>query len=100
MQTGPSPVYFGPGSGLSLLEARSSKLATPSSVPERDPPPRQVVRGKLDRDAVAWEDADVVLPHLAGEMAENGVAVLRLDAEHGVRQGLGDAAVHRQRVGV
>src|SRR5690606_25404359 len=61
-------------------------------VPVDDTPLGQVVRRHLDVDAVAGEDADEELPHLAGEEAEDGVTVVELDAELGVGEGLGDDA--------
>jgi hypothetical protein len=60
-----------------------------------DPTPVEVVRRDLDADAVAREDADAEAPHLAGEMREDGVPVLELDAEHRVGQRLDDFAVER-----
>jgi hypothetical protein len=70
------------------------------AVTEGDAAAGEVVGGELDGDAVAGEDADVVLAHLAGEVTEDGVAVFEFDAEHGVGECLGDAAFHRQRVGI
>ena len=37
---------------------------------------------------VARQDADVVHAHLAGDVGQNLVAVVELDPEHGVREGL------------
>ena len=48
----------------------------------------QVVRRHLDLDLVAGQDADVVLAHAAGNVGRDHVAVLELDPEHGVREGL------------
>src|SRR5262245_56667444 len=58
----------------------------------------QVVRRELHLDPVAGEDADVVHPHLAGDVREHLVAVVELDAEHGVRQRLDDRAFEHDRV--
>jgi hypothetical protein len=41
---------------------------------------------------VTREDADVVTPHLSGNVTEHGVAILELDPEHCVREGLDDGA--------
>lgn len=46
-----------------------------------DSPLREIVRGQLDRYAVSWHDADVVLPHLAGDVSYNLMAVLELYAK-------------------
>src|SRR5439155_532752 len=47
---------------------------------------RQVVRRKLDADAVAGRDADEVATHAAGSVGDELVAVLELYLEHRVRQ--------------
>src|SRR3954470_16216 len=57
-----------------------------------DPPTGQVVRRKLDDDPVLGKDADVVLPHLAGDVSQHLVTIRKLHAEHGVRQGLDHSA--------
>src|SRR6186713_705148 len=54
----------------------------------------QIVGRKLDLDSVSRQDADVVPPHLAGNVAEDLVPVVELDLEHGVREGLHDLALH------
>ena len=48
----------------------------------------EVVGGELDLHAVAGQDADEVLAHLAGDVRQHLVLVLQLDAEHRVRQRL------------
>ena len=53
-----------------------------------DSPLRKVVRGQLDRHAVPWHDADVVLPHLAGDVSYNLMAVLEFDTKLSTRKGL------------
>src|SRR5262245_16302606 len=50
----------------------------------------QVVRRELDLHAVTGQDADVVAAHLAGDVTEDHVVVVELDAEHRVREGLHD----------
>src|ERR1700755_141993 len=57
-----------------------------------NPPTGQVVRRELDDDPVLGKDADVVLPHLAGDVSQYLVTVSKLHAEHGVRQGLDHSA--------
>src|SRR5712691_11694115 len=64
-----------------------------SSVAVGDAAAVQVVRGELDLDFVAREDADVVLAHLAGDRRENAVAALELDPEHRAGQRLYDLAL-------
>src|SRR4029453_14990433 len=72
-------------SQILFTEARTFMAS--SLVPVDDAPPAQVVRGQLDQDAVARQDPDEVLPHLAGNVGENAVLVVQLDAEHRVREG-------------
>ena len=55
---------------------------------------REVVRRDLDRDGIAAQDADVVLPHLAADVGGDDMAVFQLDAEGGVGKGLDDGAFH------
>ena len=46
----------------------------------------KVVRRKLHRYLVPWEDLNKMHPHLAGDMSQHHVLVLQLDLEHGVGQ--------------
>src|SRR5215211_5667510 len=59
-----------------------------------DPPTIQVVGRDLDLHPVAREDPDAVAPHLAGRIAERLVAVVELDPEHPVAEGLDHLALH------
>src|SRR5690349_9865062 len=52
----------------------------------------EVVGAELHDHAVFGDDADVVLPHLAGDRGEDLVPVAQLHAEHRVGQRLGDHA--------
>lgn len=49
----------------------------------------QVVRRDLDADLVPGEDADAKAAHLAGQMGQQLVTVVQLDAEHEIGEGLG-----------
>jgi hypothetical protein len=60
--------------------ARRRRLAL-LQVPEGDAPLGEVVGRKLQRDAVAGQDADVVLAHLAGAVGDQAVAVFQHDTE-------------------
>src|SRR6266545_4880918 len=60
----------------------------PLPVSVDDPPPREIVRGKLHQDPVSREDSDVVHSHLSRDMGQDLVAIVKLDPEHGVRQRL------------
>ena len=60
-----------------------------------DPTSIEVVRRDLDAHAVSGEHADAEAAHLAGEVREDGMAVLELHAEHRVGQRLDDLAVER-----
>src|SRR3954468_22826582 len=59
-----------------------------------DAPAVEIVRRQLDLDPVARQDADVVAPHLAGDVPEDLVVVVELHAEHRVGEGLHDLALH------
>src|SRR6478736_4503163 len=72
----------------------SNSLFSSSLGAEHDPCPAQVVRCQLDGDLVAGQDADVVHPHLSGDMAENHMAVLQLHTKRGVGQILENLALH------
>ena len=54
----------------------------------------KVVRGHLDRHLVAWDDANVVLPHLARDMPEDLDAILELDLKGRVREIFENFATH------
>src|SRR4029079_15295716 len=69
-----------------------------SLVSIRDTASGEVVGGELYLHLVAGEDADVVHPHLAGDVSQHLVPVLQLDAEHRVRQRLDDRALEHDRV--
>ena len=60
-----------------------------------DATPVEVVRRDLDAHAVPGEDADAESAHLAGQMREDGMPVLELDAEHRVGKRFDDLAVER-----
>jgi hypothetical protein len=56
-------------------------------LPEDDSALGQIVGGEFDLDAVAGEDADEVLAHLAGDVAEDlAVGVVETKLEHRVGQ--------------
>src|ERR1700722_11670320 len=62
---------------------------------------RQIVRGKLHLDAIAWEDADEMLSHLAGDDAEDllsAVGRVQTQLEHGVGQGGGNSRLKFNRL--
>jgi hypothetical protein len=64
-----------------------------SAIPVCNSAAREVVRRQLNLHLVAREDPDVVLPHLPRDRRENAVASFDFDAEHRIRQGLGDLAL-------
>ena len=68
-----------------------------SALAEDDASASQVVRRKLDLDPVSGNDADVVFPHLAGQMGQDDVSILNLYPEHGVGERLSDHAFHFDR---
>src|SRR5438270_9351594 len=54
----------------------------------------QIVRRKLHRDFVTRDDANEMLPHLAGDMSEDVALTGEIDSEHRPRQNLGHRAFH------
>src|SRR5262245_11563034 len=66
--------------------------------PVRNATTRQIVGGQLDLDPIAGQDADEVQAHLARDVRQHAVAVVELDPEHRVRQGLDDLPLHLDRV--
>src|SRR5690606_29510899 len=79
-----------PGAGLVAfigyaLSREGAKRAGPSARPIDDAALRQVVRRELDRDPVAFEDADIVFPHSAGDVRGDDVPVVELHAKGRVR---------------
>src|SRR5439155_27136753 len=69
-----------------------------SAVPVDDPAPREVVRRELHEHPVTRQDPDVVHPHLAGDVGEDLVTVVELDAEHRVRERLDHRSLDLNRV--
>ena len=67
-------------------------------VPVGDPTTSQVVRRQLNLDAIAGQNSDVMHPHFPRDMGQNFVAVFEFDAEHCVRQRLGDRSFQNDRV--
>src|SRR6188472_3113449 len=58
----------------------------------------EVVGGELYLHLVPRQDPDVVHPHLPGDVRQDLVAVVQLDAEHGVGEGLQDRAFQHDGV--
>lgn len=71
-----------------------SKRASASFRTEHDPGAGQVVGRELHGDLVSRKDADVVHPHLAGNMPEYYVSIFKLDPERRVGQRFKDLALH------
>ena len=69
-----------------------------SLVPVGDPTSGEVVRSQFHLDLVAWEDPDVVHPHLPGNVREYLVSVVEFDLEHGIRQRFEDLALEYNRI--
>ena len=67
-------------------------------VPIGDPATSEVVGRQLNLDAIAGQNSDVVHPHFPRDMGQNFVAVFEFDAEHCVRQRLGDRSFQNDRV--
>src|SRR4051794_40377888 len=77
-----------------LIRSRASLTRGSLFVAVGDSAAIEVVRRELDLDAVARKDADVVPAHLSGDVAEHVMSVVKFDAEHRVREGLGDLTLH------
>jgi hypothetical protein len=58
----------------------------------------KIIGRKLDRDAISWQDTDIMHTHLTRDMSEHDVAVLELDSEHSIRQRLYDRAFKFDRI--
>ena len=69
-----------------------------SLVSIRDTTPGEVVWGELYLNSVAWENADVVHAHLAGDVSQHFVAVLEFDTEHCIRERFDDRAFQHDGV--
>ena len=65
---------------------------------ENDPRATQIVGRQLDGDLVAGEDADVVHPHLAGNVGKDFVSIFELDAEHRVGKWFNHYSLNEDRV--
>src|SRR3989337_2057709 len=74
-------------SHIGLTEGRTF-IGLPLLQSKGDPAAREVVRRELDLDAVAREDADVVLAHLPGDRGEDAVTRGQLHPEHRARERL------------
>src|SRR5690242_12192792 len=67
-------------------------------VTEVDPSLGEIIGRQLDGDAIAGEDADAILLHLAGGIGEGLMAIVETNAEPRVRQELGHHAVEFDQV--
>ena len=73
-------------------------MTSPSLVAVGDATPAEVVGRELHLDTVTTDDADVMHAHLAGDVGQNLMAVLQLDTEHGVGEGLDDLPLQDDRI--
>jgi hypothetical protein len=69
-----------------------------SLVPVGDSASGEVIWGEFHLDLVAWQDADVVHAHFAGDVRQYLVPVVEFDLEHGVRQRFEDLALEDDRI--
>jgi hypothetical protein len=69
-----------------------------ASVSESDATFVQVIGSYLDSHAVTRRDFDEVLPHLAGYMGKDLVAVGQLNLIHGCRQDFRNHAIHLNQI--
>ena len=61
-----------------------------------NPAAREVVAGHFDLDFIAHYNADIIPPHLAGQVRQQDMTVFELNPESRVRQGFNDFAVYRK----
>src|SRR3954462_2597424 len=83
----------GRSSSAPMASMSASSPRTALAVAVHDARAVQVVGRDLHAHAVARQDPDPEAPHLAGDVAQDLVAVVELDAEHGVGEGLHDLAL-------
>jgi hypothetical protein len=63
-------------------------------VPVRDPTAGQVVWRHFYDNPIVWQNPDVVHPHLATNVSQNLMAIVELDPEHRIWQGLTNSPLH------
>lgn len=56
------------------------------------PAPRQVIGRKLHRHPIPGENLNKMHPHLAGDMGQNSVTIIKLNPEHRIRERLDNGA--------
>src|ERR1700749_2322702 len=66
--------------------------------PEHDASTTQIVRGQFHGHLVAGEEADVVHPHLSGDVTENHVPVLQLHTKRRIGKILENLTLHMNDV--
>ena len=67
---------------------------TAGNMAERNATLGQVVRGHLERDFVAGEDADVVFAHFPGGISDHVVTIVQRYAKTRIRQDFVNGTVH------
>ena len=63
-------------------------------MPEGDSPFGEIVRRQFKGDLVARQDADVMLPHLAGGIGDQLVTIVEINAKTRIGEHFGNHAVH------
>jgi hypothetical protein len=58
----------------------------------RDSALSKIVRGQLNRNAVARYNSDEMLPHFTGDVSYDSMAVLKFDSKLSTREGLNYSA--------
>src|SRR5215216_508902 len=76
----------------------ATSLLLRSLVAVRDATSGEVVGGEFDLHLVPRQDPDVVHPHLPGDVRQDLVAVVQLEAEHGVGERRQDRALEHDGV--
>ncbi len=77
-----------------LLLVRRDSLFSP----ENNPRPTQVVRGQLNSDFVARENANIVHPHFPGNKPVNNVPIFQLNLESCIGEVLDDLSLHLNQI--
>jgi hypothetical protein len=81
-----------------MASSRSKNLSSLALASESDPPSGQIIGGEFYRHPISRQYLNEMHSHFAGYMSQHPVAVIELNAKHGVRQGLDDCTFYLYRL--
>ncbi len=81
-----------------MVPENQHRACTYLLVPISDATASEVVRGEFYLDAIARKNSDVVPTHLARDVTEHLMSILKLDPEHSVRERLSNGALKDNRI--